>query len=113
MHGFCVCDILLSVLVEHQSCLPPYTGSRDNEDWNYSAPHGAGRVMGRKEARYKLKLEDFEKTMERIWNSTVRLGTIDKAPMVYKDMSEIVASIEPAAEIINVIKPVYNFKAAE
>ena len=67
---------------------------KGNEDWNYSAPHGAGRVMGRKEARYKLKLEDFEKSMEGIWSSTVCKNTLDEAPMVYKDMSEIVANIE-------------------
>lgn len=86
---------------------------KGNEDWNFSAPHGAGRVMGRKEARYKLKLEDFEKSMEGIWSSTVCLSTIDEAPMVYKDMSEIVANIEPTADIVNVIKPVFNFKASE
>lgn len=86
---------------------------KGNEDWNYSAPHGAGRVMGRKEARYKLKLEDFEKSMEGIWSSTVCKNTIDEAPMVYKDMSEIIANIEPTAEIVNIIKPIFNFKAAE
>ena len=86
---------------------------KGNEDWNYSAPHGAGRVMGRKEARYKLKLEDFEKSMEGIWSSTVCKNTLDEAPMVYKDMSEIVANIEPTAEVVNIIKPIFNFKAAE
>lgn len=86
---------------------------KGNEDWNYSAPHGAGRVMGRKEARYKLKLDDFEKSMEGIWSSTVCKDTIDEAPMAYKDMSEIVANIEPTAEIVNIIKPIFNFKAAE
>ena len=86
---------------------------KGNEDWNYSAPHGAGRVMGRKEARYKLKLDDFEKSMEGIWSSTVCKDTIDEAPMAYKDMSEIVANIEPTAEIVNIIKSIFNFKAAE
>lgn len=86
---------------------------KGNADWNYSAPHGAGRVMGRKEARYKLKLEDFEKSMEGIWSSTVSKETIDEAPMAYKDMSEIEANITPTAEIEKIIKPVYNFKAAE
>ena len=86
---------------------------KGNEDWNYSAPHGAGRVMGRKEARYKLKMEDFENSMKNVWSSTVCKDTIDEAPMAYKDMSEIVANIEPTAEIVNIIKPIFNFKAAE
>lgn len=86
---------------------------KGNEDWNYSAPHGAGRVMGRKEARYKLKLEDFEKSMEGIWSSTVCKDTLDEAPMAYKDMSEIIANIEPTAEVVNIIKPIFNFKAAD
>ena len=86
---------------------------KGNEDWNYSAPHGAGRVMGRKEARYKLKMEDFEDSMKGVWSSTVCKDTIDEAPMAYKDMSEIVANIEPTAEIENIIKPIFNFKAAE
>lgn len=86
---------------------------KGNEDWNCSAPHGAGRVMGRKEARYKLRMEDFEKSMQGVWSSTVCKDTIDEAPMAYKDMSEIVANIEPTADIANVIKPIFNFKAAE
>ncbi len=86
---------------------------KGNEDWNYSAPHGAGRVMGRREARYKLNMDDFEKSMEGIWSSTVCKDTLDEAPMAYKDMSEIVANIEPTAEVVNVIKPIFNFKAAE
>ena len=86
---------------------------KGNEDWNYSAPHGAGRVMGRKEARYKLKMEDFEDSMKNVWSSTVCKDTIDEAPIAYKDMSEIVANIEPTAEIVNIIKPIFNFKAAE
>ncbi len=86
---------------------------KGNEDWNYSAPHGAGRVMGRKEACYKLKLDGFEKSMEGIWSSTVCKDTIDEAPMAFKDMSEIVANIEPTAEIVNIIKSIFNFKVAE
>lgn len=86
---------------------------KGNEDWNYSAPHGAGRIMGRKEARYKLSLEDFEESMKGVWSSTISKATIDEAPMAYKDMSEIMANIEPTAEVVKVIKPVFNFKAAE
>ena len=86
---------------------------KGNEDWNYSAPHGAGRVMGRKEARYKLKMEDFENSMKGIWSSTVCKDTIDEAPMAYKNMDEIVKNIEPTASVENIIKPIFNFKAAE
>ena len=86
---------------------------KGNEDWNYSAPHGAGRVMGRKQARDNLKLEDFENTMKGIWSSTICKDTIDEAPMVYKDMNEIIANIEPTAKVENIIKPIFNFKAAE
>lgn len=86
---------------------------KGNEDWNYSAPHGAGRVMGRKEARYKLKMEDFEDSMKGVWSSTVCKDTIDEAPMAYKTMEDIVENIGPTADIVNVIKPIYNFKAAE
>lgn len=86
---------------------------KGNEDWNCSAPHGAGRVMGRKEARYKLKMEEFKKSMEGIWSSTVCKDTIDEAPMAYKSGDEIMTNIESTAEIVNVIKPIYNFKAAE
>ena len=86
---------------------------KGNEDWNYSAPHGAGRVMGRKEARYKLKMEDFENSKKGIWSSTVCKDTIDEAPMAYKNMDEIVKNIEPTASVENIIKPIFNFKAAE
>lgn len=86
---------------------------KGNADWNYSAPHGAGRVMGRKEARRKLNMADFEKSMEGIWSSTVCKDTIDEAPMAYKDMGEIVANIAPTAAVEKVIKPIFNFKAAE
>ena len=86
---------------------------KGNDEWNSSAPHGAGRVMGRKEARYKLNMEDFEKSMEGIWSTRVCKYTLDEAPMAYKDMGEIAANIEPTAEVVNVIKPIFNFKAAE
>ena len=86
---------------------------KGNEDWNYSAPHGAGRVMGRKEARYKLKMEDFEDSMKGVWSSTVCKDTIDEAPMAYKPSKNIIAQIADTVDVIEVIKPVYNFKAAE
>lgn len=86
---------------------------KGNEDWNYSAPHGAGRIMSRKEAKNKLTLDEFKESMEGIYTSTVGLDTIDEAPMAYKPMGEIIKNIEPTVEVSSIIKPVYNFKAAE
>lgn len=86
---------------------------KGNDDWNCSAPHGAGRVMSRKEAKNSLTMADFKKSMEGIWSTTVCEDTIDEAPMAYKGMDEIVANIEPTAEILAAIKPIYSFKAAE
>ena len=86
---------------------------KGNEDWNFSAPHGAGRIMSRKEARHKLSLADFEKSMEGIYSTTVGKDTIDEAPMVYKNMKSILANISSTAEVVKVIKPIYNFKASD
>ncbi|WP_191017608.1 RtcB family protein [Treponema zioleckii] len=86
---------------------------KGNEDWNCSAPHGAGRVMSRVKARKELSMEEFKAEMSGIWSSTVNLDTIDEAPMAYKTMDDIVANIGPTAEIVKVIKPIYNFKAAD
>ena len=86
---------------------------KGNEDWNYSAPHGAGRIMSRKQARKTLRVEDFKQSMEGIYTSTVNENTIDEAPMVYKPMEEIIRNIEPTAAIETIIKPIYNFKAEE
>ena len=86
---------------------------KGNEDWNCSAPHGAGRVMSRMKARKELSMEEFKAEMSGIWSSTVNLDTIDEAPMAYKTMDDIVENIDPTAEIVKVIKPIYNFKAAD
>jgi len=84
-----------------------------NPDWNYSAPHGAGRIMSRGKAFATLKLEDYIKSMEGIYSTSVNKNTIDESPMAYKNMDNIVANIGPTASILKIIKPVYNFKAAE
>jgi RNA-splicing ligase RtcB len=86
---------------------------KGNEDWNCSAPHGAGRVLSRTDARTNLKFEDFQKTMEEagVFSTSVKPETIDESPMAYKGMEEIVENIGPTADIINIIKPIYNFKA--
>lgn len=84
---------------------------RGNADWNYSGPHGAGRVLSRKKAKEQLKLEDFQGTMKDVWTSSVVAETLDEAPMAYKPMEEIVANIQEAVTIKKIIKPLYNFKA--
>ena len=82
-----------------------------NDDWNQSAPHGAGRLMSRAEAKRTLQLDDFKKSMENIYTTSVDLSTIDEAPMAYKSAEEIMRCIIPTVRIEHVIKPVYNFKA--
>lgn len=86
---------------------------KGNEDWNCSAPHGAGRVLSRKQARQNLNMEDFKKQMEGIYSTTVSKDTLDESPMAYKTMDDIVENIEPTAEIVKVIKPIFNFKAKD
>ena len=86
---------------------------KGNADWNYSAPHGAGRLMSRNKAKSAISLADFEKSMEGIYSSTISRSTIDESPMAYKNMDEIVRCIEPTVDIVDIIKPLYNFKAGE
>ena len=86
---------------------------KGNEDWNYSAPHGAGRLMSRTAAFERLTMAEYEKEMAGIYSTCVVPDTLDESPMAYKSMDEIVENIEPTAEIICRIKPIYNFKAAE
>lgn len=86
---------------------------KGNEDWNYSAPHGAGRIMSRASARNNLNLKEFKETMKNIYTSTVNESTIDEAPMAYKPAQEIIDNISDTVEIIKIIKPIYNFKATE
>lgn len=85
--------------------------AKGNEDWNCSLPHGAGRIMSRMEARRELRFEDFQREMEGIITSSVSADTIDEAPMVYKDASAIMEAIKPNADILALMKPVWNFKA--
>ena len=86
---------------------------RGNEDWNCSAPHGAGRIMSRSKARDVLTMGEFKQSMDGIFTTSVSFETIDEAPMVYKPMKEIVQNITPTVDILEIIKPVYNFKASE
>jgi len=86
---------------------------KGNEDWNYSAPHGAGRLFSRTEAFNRFSVDDFKKTMKDagIFTTCVNHSTLDESPFAYKGMDDIVENIEPTADIIKVIKPLYNFKA--
>jgi len=84
---------------------------KGNSDWNYSAPHGAGRIMSRTKAKQKVNLEEFKASMEGIFTTSVTEATIDEAPMAYKPKEEIIQNISETVEIIEIIKPIYNFKA--
>ena len=86
---------------------------KGNEDWNCSAPHGAGRLMSRSVAKETFTVSEFKKQMEGIYTTSVGHSTLDECPMAYKSMKDIVDNIEPTAEIVSVIKPIYNFKAGE
>ncbi|MBO7254302.1 MAG: RtcB family protein [Clostridia bacterium] len=86
---------------------------KGNEDWNFSAPHGAGRLLSRGTARETLSLEEYKKQMEGIYSTCVSESTIDESPMAYKNIDEIMENVTPTAEILFVIKPIYNFKATE
>lgn len=86
---------------------------KGNEDWNYSAPHGAGRIMSRSKAKELVSLEEFEDSMKGIFTTSVSQSTIDESPMVYKPMDEIVENIKDTVDIVKIIKPIYNFKASE
>lgn len=86
---------------------------KGNAEWNYSAPHGAGRMFSRRAAKKALNMADFKDTMQGIWTTSVNEETLDEAPMAYKPMSEITSAIGETVDIVKVIKPVYNFKASE
>lgn len=88
---------------------------KGNPDWNYSAPHGAGRLMSRSEAKQNISMSEFKKTMTDagIYSTSVNRGTIDESPMAYKPMDEIIRNVDDTVEIIDIIKPIYNFKAGE
>lgn len=85
---------------------------KGNPDWNYSAPHGAGRIMSRSKAKEKISMEEFEKSMDGIYTTCIKKSTLDEAPQAYKDPSEILSVIEDTCDIKEVARPVYNFKGA-
>jgi RNA-splicing ligase RtcB len=86
---------------------------KGNEDWNCTAPHGAGRIMSRSKAKKMISLDEFKSSMEGIYSTSICNGTLDESPMVYKDMNEIVELIEPTVDILYFIKPRINIKATD
>lgn len=85
---------------------------KGNADWNFSAPHGAGRLLSRGKARDTLSVDEFRKSMTGIYSTSINEKTLDESPMAYKRMEDIVENIQPTVDIIKLIKPIYNFKAS-
>ena len=86
---------------------------KGNAEWNYSAPHGAGRIMSRRAAKEQLNLEEYRETMKGIYTTSVNESTLDEAPMAYKSLEDIIDVIRDSVDIIDVMKPIYNFKASD
>jgi RNA-splicing ligase RtcB len=86
---------------------------KGNDDWNQSAPHGAGRLMSRSAAFKKLSMEEYAAEMSGIFTTSVNSQTLDESPMAYKNIDEIISHIAPTADIVERVRPVYNFKASE
>ena len=86
---------------------------KGNEDWNFSAPHGAGRLMSRSKAKESFTVSQFKREMQGVYSTSVSQGTLDEAPMAYKDMQSILDNIGPTADVVKIIRPIYNFKAGE
>ena len=103
-------EILIPINMRDGSILAK---GKSNEDYNYSAPHGAGRIFSRKEAREIVTLEDFKKSMEGIYSTSVQVDTLDESPFAYKSIGDIIPNILPTVEIVKILKPIYNFKACK
>ena len=86
---------------------------KGNVEWNNSAPHGAGRIMSRTKAKESIDLEEYKASMQGIYSTSVNADTLDEAPMAYKSLADIIDVIRDSVDIIDIMKPVYNFKATE
>ncbi len=84
---------------------------KGNPEWNYSAPHGAGRILSRTRAKESLSLDEYRASMKGVYTTSVSEGTLDESPMAYKSLNDIIDVIAESVEVIEVMKPVYNFKA--
>jgi tRNA-splicing ligase RtcB len=86
---------------------------KGNADWNFSGPHGAGRLMSRSKAKELVNLDEFKDTMKDIWTTSVNQSTLDESPFAYKPIEEILDNVGESVDIVDIIKPLYNFKASE
>lgn len=86
---------------------------KGNPEWNFSAPHGAGRLMSRTKAKSTLSMEEYKNVMEGIYTTSVNEATLDEAPMAYKSLEDIIDVIKESVDVIEVLKPIYNFKASD
>ena len=84
---------------------------KGNPEWNFSAPHGAGRIMSRTKAKSILSMEEYKETMKGIYTTSINEDTLDEAPMAYKSLEDIIDVIRESVDVIDVMKPIYNFKA--
>jgi len=108
---------------EAEECIIPFNSAegsalcrgKGNAEWNYSAPHGAGRLMSRTQAFAQLDYKEYQKRLadNNVYSSTANSSTLDEAPMAYKNMESILSAIEPTVEVISMLKPFYNFKSSE
>lgn len=101
-------EVLIPINMRDGSILARGKG---NPDWNYSAPHGAGRILSRSKAKELLSVDEFKETMKGVYTTSVGDSTLDEAPMAYKPIDEIIKNTKDAIEIIAILKPIYNFKA--
>ena len=83
---------------------------KGNREWNYSAPHGAGRILSRQQAKKMLDIEEYKKSMEGIYSTSISLDTLDEAPQAYKKVEDILDVVKETVDVIEVLKPVYNYK---
>jgi RNA-splicing ligase RtcB len=83
---------------------------KGNPEWNYSAPHGAGRIMSRSQAKEEVNFEDYKESMKGIFSSSVKKSTVDESAFAYKDYQEIIDNIQETVKIKKHIKPIYNYK---
>ncbi len=102
-------ELILIPLNMKEGCI--IAKGKGNKDWNYSAPHGAGRKFSRTQAKKLISLEEFQNSMKGIYSTSINHKTVDESPMAYKNSNEIISSIKETVEIIKLLKPIYNFKS--
>ena len=86
---------------------------KGNPEWNYSAPHGAGRIMSRTAAKNTLSMDEYRETMKGVYTTSVNDSTLDEAPMAYKSLDDIIDVIRDSVDVVDILRPVYNFKASD